>query len=139
MGGWNMELGSLGDIPFEVSSEKVRTFDELNRSGSARFAYHNRQGSKELSEFLGASLEDITMQIRLSVTSSVNPANEMKALRKIRDEGTAVLFVLDGEPQGDGYWNIVSLNEEHKVVDRRGRTLLLDVSVTLKEYLPTRE
>ncbi len=132
-------IGSLGDIPFEVSSEKVRTFDELTRSGSARFAYHNMQGGKERSEFLGPSLEDITFNIRLSVVGKVNPDAEVKKLRTIRDEGTAVLFILNGEPQGADHWNIVNVSEGHKVVDGRGRTLVLDVSVTLKEYIQTRE
>ena len=132
-------IGSLGDIPFEVSSEKVRTFDELNRSGSARFAYHNRQGAKELSEFLGASLEDLSFTIRLSVVGKLNPNEEVEKLRAIRDEGMSVLFVLNGEPQGDGYWNIVSMSEDHKIVDNRGRSLIIDCALTLKEYLPTRE
>lgn len=132
-------IGSLGDIPFEVSSEKVRTFDGLTRAGAARFAYHNRQGGKELSEFLGPALEDVSFTMRFSVVGRVNPDEEIKKLRALRDSGTAVLFVLNGEPQGEDHWNIVSLSEEHKVVDGRGRTLALDVSVTLKEYIQTRE
>lgn len=131
-------IGSLGDIPFEVSSEKIRTFDELRRSGSARYAYHNRQGGKEQSEFLGPTLEDITMTIRLTVMGKVNPKKEVEALRELRDDGTAVLFILNGEPQGVGYWNIVGMSEEHKIVDAQGRTLHLDVSLTLKEYEETR-
>ena len=43
-----MPIGSLSSIQFEVSSEKVRTFDGLKRNASARLAFHNRQGAKEL-------------------------------------------------------------------------------------------
>jgi phage protein U len=134
-----MAIGSLGDISFEVSSEKIRTFDELQRNASARLALHNRQGGKELIEFVGPSVETITFSMRLSAYERLNPTEEVKALRKLRDAGEAVLFILDGMPQGDGYWIIESLSEEYDYVDNKGRPYVINCSLTLKEYLPTRE
>lgn len=132
-------IGQLGDISFSVSSERVMTFDDLTRQGSARFASHSRQGGKELSEFLGPSLSAISMKIRLSAAAGVNPKEELTRLREIMNTGEAVLFVLDGEPQGDAYWNITALSEAHKIIDNEGRTISAEVSVSLKEYLDTRE
>lgn len=132
-------IGQLGEIGFEVSSDKILTFDGLSRSGSARYAYHTRQGGKELGEFLGPSLDEISMTISLSVTGKVDPMEEIKRLREMMALGEAVLFILNGEVQGDGYWCITGLGEAHKVIDNRGRTLSADVQVSLKEYLETRE
>lgn len=133
-------IGQLGDIVFEVSSEdRVLTFDGLSRSGAARFAYHTRQGCKELSEFLGPALQEIAFEMVLSVSHRVDPKEEIERLREMRDNGEAVLFVLDGEPQGDGYWTITSLSEAHKYIDNKGRTLAVTVQVSLKEYLDVRE
>ena len=134
-----MAVGSLGSVIFEVSAEKVRTFDGLKRSGSARFAYHNRQGGKELPEFLGPSAESISFEMRLSAYGGVNPSVEITTLRAMRDTGEAALFVLDGVPQGEGFWVIESISEEHSFFDNRGRPTIIKCSVSLKEYLPTRE
>lgn len=132
-------IGQLGDIEFEVSSDKVLTFDGLSRKSSARYAYHSRQGMKELGEFLGPSLEEISMTISLSVTGNINPNEEIKRLRELLISGEAVLFILNGEVQGDGHWCVTSVSESHKLVDAQGRTLAADVQISLKEYLKTRE
>ncbi|MDR3164984.1 MAG: phage tail protein [Synergistaceae bacterium] len=134
-----MAIGSLGLVVFEVSAEKVRTFDGLKRSGTARFAYHNRQGGKELPEFLGPSAESISLEIRLSAYERVNPTKEVTTLRTMRDTGEAVFFILDGVPQGEGFWVIESISEEHSYFDNRGRPIAIKCSLTLKEYLPTME
>jgi phage protein U len=134
-----MPIGSLGDIAFEASANKVRTFDGLRRSGAARFAYHNRQGGKELPEFLGPAAESISFEIRLSAYEGVNPSDEANTLRNMRDAGEAVLFILDGVPQGEGFWVIESLSEEHSFFDNCGRPAMIACSISLKEYLPTRE
>jgi phage protein U len=134
-----MAVGSLGLVVFEVSAEKVRTFDGLRRSGAARFAYHNRQGGKELPEFLGTSAESISFEIRLSAYEGVNPTEEVISLRTMRDAGEAVLFILDGVPQGEGYWVVENISEEHSYFDNRGRPTVITCALTLKEYLPTRE
>lgn len=134
-----MAIGSFGNIVFEVSSDKKRTFDELNRSGSARIALHNRQGLKELPEFLGPGAETISFSMRISAYDGINPKEELETLRAYRDTGTAVLFVLNGEPVGDGYWLIESISEEHPVIDNKGRTVVATCSVTIREYTPTRE
>lgn len=91
-----MPIGSLGAITFEVSADKVRTFDGFERSGSARLAFHERQGGKPLAEFLGPNVDSISMDIRFSVYDGVNPTEEVKALRAARDNGDALLLVLDG-------------------------------------------
>ena len=48
-----MSIGSLGNVVFEVSSEKVKTLRDMQRQGSARFATHEIIGKKPLREFLG--------------------------------------------------------------------------------------
>jgi phage protein U len=134
-----MPIGSLGKVVFEVSAGKVRTFNNLRRSGSARFAYHNRQGGKELPEFLGPSAESISFDMRLSAYEGLNPSNEAKELRLMRDTGEAVLFILDGEPQGEGFWVVENISEDHNYLDNRGRPTVISCSISLKEYMPTRE
>lgn len=130
-------IGSLGNVVFEVSAEQVRTFDELERSSSPRLATHNRQGAKPVIEFLGPGLEDIPFKMSLSAYHGLNPTEEAEKLRTMRDEGQAVLLILGGKPQGEGYWLISSMSEKYKYVDNRGRPGVIDCSLSLKEYIQT--
>lgn len=128
-------IGALGDIVFTVSSDKVRTFDGLSRSGSARLATHELINRKPLMEFLGPGGETISMQISFSVYEGLNPEQEAKALRELRDKGKAVALILGGQPLGEGLWLVESLNETHKHIDNTGAAYQIDVSVTLREYI----
>lgn len=128
-------VGALGDIVFTVSSDKVRTFDSMSRSGSARLATHELINRKPLVEFLGPGSETISMQISFSVYDGLNPKDEATSLRELRDKGKAVVLILGGQPLGDGLWLVESLNETHKYIDNNGAAHQIDVSVTLREYI----
>lgn len=131
-------IGVLGDIVFSVSSDKIRTFKTLNRFGGARIAAHELINRKPLLEFIGPSLETISMTISFSVADGVSPETEVKALRELRDKGRAVAFILGGEPQGEGLWLVESVNEEYRYIDNQGDAHQIDASVTLKEYISLR-
>ena len=128
-------IGSLGDIVFEVDTNKTKTFDELQRNASARLVSHEVIDGKPYTEFTGAGCESISFEMILSVSLGIQPEEEIKDLRKLRDTGEAVLFVLDGIPQGDDMWVVESLSETYRYVDNRGRPGVIAASVTLREYL----
>ena len=130
-------IGSLGNFVFEVSADRVRTFDEMESSSSARLAVHETQGGKPLVEFLGPGLEDVSLKITLSAYHGLNPQEELEKMQKMRDEGQAVLYILDGKPQGKGYWLIGHLSAKYRYVDNRGRPGVVECSLSLKEYIPT--
>lgn len=131
-------IGALGDIVFTVSSDKVRTFDSMSRSGTARLTTHELINRKPLMEFIGPAGETITMQINLSVYDGLNPEEEVKSLRELRDTGKAVALILGGQPLGEGLWLVESLNETHRYIDNAGIAHQIDVSVTLREYVSKR-
>ena len=129
-----MSIGSLGDVVFEASSEKVKTLRDRQRQGSARFATHEIIGKKPLREFLGPGLEKITFQIQLSASLGVDPASEMKTLRELRDKGEALEFVLGGSAVGEELWTIEDLSEDWSRINGQGTIIFANVSVTLQEY-----
>lgn len=131
-------LGSLGEIVFEVSSNMVMTFDDFERSSSARLSFHELQGRKPLREFVGPDVETISFKIRLSTYEGVDPTQKIEKLRDAKDEGIAQLFVLDGAPQGKGYWLIENISESPRFFDNRGRPAVIECDITLKEYMETR-
>ena len=128
-------IGYLGEVVFEVSAKKVKTFDDFKRNASSRVATHELIGRKPLLEFGGPGLETVSFPITLSAFLGLDPTEEVKILRDMRDQGLAVDFVLNGEPQGAGLWVLESLSEKWKYVDNDGVPRQIDCDLTLREYV----
>ena len=128
-------IGTFGEVTFEVSADRVRTFDGLKRSGSARLASHDLIGRKPLLEFGGPGLETLSLNMTLSAFLGLDPVEEVKELRQMRDEGTAAPFTLNVAPQGTGLWVLESLSEDWKYIDNNGVPQQIDCALTLKEYV----
>ena len=71
---------ALGNIVFEVSSRKVRTFRDLKRTHKARFATHNLIGNKPMLEYIGPDVAEITFTMQLSASLGINPTAEAACL-----------------------------------------------------------
>ncbi len=128
-----MQLGAFGDIAFETSAERVRTWQQMSRKGAARFAEHAVAKGKPLLEFLGPSLEELTMVIRFDIQLGVEPEIELAALRDIRDAGKERVLVIGGVVIGK--FVLEEIGEEHKRHSGSGRLLLAEVNIKLKEYV----
>ena len=128
-------IGTLGEVVFEVSASKVKTFDSMKRSGSGRWATHEIIGQKPVMEFLGPGIEQISFNMRFDVFLGINPSDELVVLRQMRDAGEAVTLILEGQPVTDNLWVIESLSEDYPAIDNTGRILIANVDVNLKEYV----
>lgn len=128
-------IGSLGSVIFEVSTDKILTFDDLNFSHSAKFTEHAIHGRKGLLEFTGFSATSASLNILLNADLGVDPKEEFNALKEIFDNHDAVPFILDNEPQGDGLWVIESMSEKRDMISNKGAARIIEVSVNLKEYI----
>ena len=132
-------IGSFGDVIFEVYPEKVRTFRDFQIQRSAKYAEHAIHGHKGLLEFTGLSAATASFRIRLDAGLGINPKEELIALRGILTKHEAVLFILDGEPQGDGFWVLENLDESVEIVDNMGVLIAVEVSLKIKEYVEINE
>ena len=128
-------IGSLGDVVFEVSSEAVKSFDNLNMKFSAKYAQHDVHGGKGLLEFTGLDPTSLSLKVRLDMALGINPKDELTTLRDMLEAGQAIPFILDGEPQGWNLWVIEDLQEDHKVLNNTGMLILAEASLSLKEYV----
>ncbi len=128
-------IGSFGEVVFEVSDEKVRTFRDYQIQRSAKYSEHAIHGRKGLLEFTGLSPASASLSIKLDAGLGVNPKEELNNLREILNKHEAVPFILDGEPQGDGLWVLESLNENFEIIDNHGTFISINVSLNLKEYI----
>ena len=67
-------IGTLGrKIIFEVSDNRVLTFESMSREVSGRWTEHEVLGVKPKAEFLGPGLQTISLTIHLSAALGVKP------------------------------------------------------------------
>lgn len=129
------QIGSFGSLIFEVTHEKVRTFDELTRSATARWSKHERFGQKPRSEFLGPDLDSISFKMRFDAQYGVNPKSEMDKLLDLCRSGKADTLIIGGTPIGRDQWVITSVKQSWTAVDNQGRVIVGTADVTMEEYM----
>lgn len=135
--GISAPIGSLGDIVFEVSSRKVRTFRDLKRTHKARLTAHEIIGSKPILEYIGPDLGEISFTMQLSAALGIDPATEADKIRKLCESGQAMYFVLCNQTIGRYKWVIESVGEAADTIDNNGRIVVTQLDISLKEYVPS--
>lgn len=125
-------IGSFGTVAFEVSTSRVKTFDEFKRQNQAKFGTHELLGKKPKLEYIAPGLDSITFQLVFSVSLGLNPAKEIEAFRDILNKGEYHQLVVGKKPLG--YFVIESLSEAWKHIDNHGNVLWAALDVSLKEY-----
>ncbi|MBQ3396322.1 MAG: phage tail protein [Synergistaceae bacterium] len=128
-------IGSYGDIVFEVSSERVKTFRDFQIQRSAKYSEHAIHGRKALLEFTGLSPASLSINIRLDAGLGLNPKEELNMLYEVLNNHITMPFILDGEPQGDNLWVLESIDEKREIIDNHGTLIAAEITLKLKEYI----
>ncbi|RNB72182.1 phage tail protein [Brevibacillus panacihumi] len=129
------QIGSFGEIIFEVSIDKVRSFDDFSRSASSRWNAHERFGQKPRSEFLGPSLDVINFVMRFDARFGMDPKAEMDRLLSWCREGRAETLIIGGTPIGMDQWTITSVTQNWLTLDGTGKVIIGEADVTMEEYM----
>ena len=126
------EIGTFGRITFETSSEKVLTWRELRRKISFSYAAHDVLEKKQVLQFAGKNLKEISIPMRLDASLGINPKNELNTLEKIALSNQAHNLIIGGVNLGK--YIIEEIEEVWKHTDHQGHLLIADVYLRLKEY-----
>ncbi|WMI72137.1 phage tail protein [Aminobacterium sp. MB27-C1] len=126
-------IGSLGPVVFQVSTESVKTINDLERGCEARFSEHTVAQGKPLLEFLGPGLDSVSFSMRFDLSWGMNPRIEIETLRAVRDNGVAQLLIIGGIPLG--LFVITGITESWKTINPAGVLTVATVAISLKEYV----
>lgn len=126
-------IGTFGSMVFESSGQKVHTFDDFERRGTAAFAEHAVVEGKPRLEFTGDNLDEVSFTVRLDLAQGIDPEPQITRFREIKAAGEAQTLIIGGVPLGG--FVITSLSEKWRIVDNRGRLTLAALDLSLKEYV----
>jgi hypothetical protein len=130
------QLGTFGELVFEVSSRLVRSFDGFQQKSNARIESTEIIGREPIVQFLGPGEKTIGFAMRLSAQLGADPQSDYDRLEATMLAGTAAALVLGGKPFGGAMarWLIEDLSAEYVQWSGDGRPLWIDVSVSLRKY-----
>lgn len=130
------KIGNFGKtIIFSVSDKKALNFDKLTQSVSGKWASHERILRKAKSEFLGAELRTISMNITLDATLGIAPRKTMEKIEKAVETGLIDKLVIGGKAVGKYKWRITKMSESWDIIMSKGELLKVSLSLTFEEYL----
>jgi hypothetical protein len=130
-----MQVGVLGDIVFQVSSNVIKTLDNLQWSGSARYGEHSRHLTNALTEFTGIDPDTMSFDMELSVYLGVDPMAELVKIWTYERSGKPLSLVVGERAYGKYKWTIKSHKIKMRTYDKKGNVTGASVSVDLLEYL----
>ena len=128
-------IGTLGKIPFEVSSDKIRTFTDFKQNLQASYSEHAIHNKKGLLEFTGLKASDANLTISLNESLGLDIHDEIKAFTELLESHEPVKLILDGKSQGQDKWVLESLDITHEIINNQGRTIKATLNLKLKEYI----
>lgn len=128
-----MQVGSLGDMTFEVSSGCVRTLSGVRFQREARYEEHVVQGAAPRPEFLAPGLGTGTLELLLRRDLGCDPLAEAEKARTMMEEGRVVRLIIANKNLGK--WTIRKVAEtwRHMLKGQTG-PLALSLSLDIAEY-----
>lgn len=128
-----MRVGSLGDVVFEVSSQRFFTPEGMSFSREARFEDHETQGTFPQSEFLAPGLKTASFSMTLRRDLGCDPAADAERLEAMMNSGEVLLLIIAG--QNLGRWTLRKVDQSWRHMLGNGKgPFSLSLTVELKEY-----
>lgn len=129
-----MVVGCLGDIIFSVSSRKIKTINNAQWSGSARYAQHQRHLKDTLVELTGLDPDGFSFDMYLSTQLNVDVMAELTKIWTYERKGKLLPLAIGDKAYGKYRWVIKNHKVQMQTYDKRGNLQAATVSVTLLEY-----
>lgn len=127
-----MQVGSLGELPFVCSQDKVRTFKDLTRDLGARWAKHEVIGKKPVLEYVGPELMSASLTIRFDLSLGISPEEGLDRLKRMLENKLYKTLIVGEETLGR--FVIESISEERKFHARDGLCIVAEATINLTEW-----
>lgn len=126
-------LGKWGNIKFQVSEKKRRTFTGLSWETSIRFNTKDRKKKVSKVRFQGIDPDKFSFSMRLSVFAGLNPLKEIKKIDKLARKGKANNLIIGGKKYGHNKLVITGISKELQYFDNKGNLWVAVIKVNMEE------
>ena len=126
-------IGSYGKITFKVTEKEIKIFNDFSISRKARYIAHERINNKPLLQFMGLDADNISFNMQLVQGLTGDVSDDLKSLQDMFKKAEVHPLFLGQKKLGS--FVIESMNEAYKIVDNLGNLEVVNVSLSLKEYV----
>lgn len=130
-----MPIASFASKVFEVSSDKVSTFSDMQFGTSLETETQDNPGRKPKTYIKGPALNTLSIKIPVSVDMGIKPRAEIGSWMMIKDARTAYPFILGGVPFGSDLWLLKDVQAADTKTDNAGKILAATISLSFEEYV----
>lgn len=130
-----MPIASFGNKVFNVSLNKIYTFDGYTRTSALNIEEQEVVGSKPSSYIKGSTLDDLGISINLKKMKGIDVRKEINEWNAIKDSKVAQNFILGGSRVGANKYLLVSVSESDFLIDKEGRVLSAKLDLKFKEFV----
>ena len=127
-------MARWGTIVFSVNSNKLFSFQGMERSYSAQWEEHPIIGRRPKLEFMGPAMDEIKLEVILDAEQGVKPRAMLKKFREAAKKGKAYYFYIAGGKVAKYKFYIASGTEHWKEIWNKGELVRATAEVTFKEY-----
>ena len=126
-------LASYGKITFKVTEKEIKIFNDFSISRKARYVAHERINNKPLLQFMGLDADSISFNMQLVQGITGNVSDDLKSLQDMFKKAEVHPLFLGQKKLGS--FVIESMNEAYRMIDNLGNLEVVNVSLSLKEYV----
>lgn len=126
-------LASYGKITFKVTEDEIKIFDNFNITRKARYVAHERINNKPLLQFMGLDADSISFNMQLVQDITGNVSDDLKTLQDMFKKAEVHPLFLGQKKLGS--FVIESMSEAYSMMDNLGNLEVVNVSLSLKEYV----
>lgn len=130
-----MPIAVFGTKSFQVSSNKIYTFDGFKLSGDLQTEAQDLAGQKPSTYIKGPGLESISFSIILDSCFGIDVMQEINDWRAIRDAAVPQVFILGTTPLSKNKWLLKSVEVDAKVIDSNGNIHKAILTLSFEEYV----
>ncbi|MCI1478124.1 MAG: phage tail protein [Clostridium beijerinckii] len=130
-----MSLGSFSSKVFEVSQNKIYTFDEYSREISLNAEDQDVDGDKPSTYIKGINLEQVSFNIKLIQSSSIDVEAEINDWKNICEAGDPYMLFIGDNPVSNNKYLLTGISLSDNSYTAKGKQNKSTLKLTFKEYV----
>lgn len=130
-----MPIASFATKVFEVSSNKVYTFDDLQFGSALESEKQDNPGTKPKTYIKGPDLSSLSFKITVNTNLGLDPRNEVGDWLKLKNDGKPYPFIVGGRPFGANQWLLKDVQVSDTKIDNVGNFTAATIALSFEEYV----
>ncbi len=105
-----MSIGSFNSKTFEVTQDKIYTFDDYTRDISLNIEDQEVDGSKPSTYIKGITLEQVSFNVKLIQSNSIDVKTEIDDWKNICEDGVPYMLFIGDKPVSNNKFLLTSVS-----------------------------